>query len=181
MSDLVPFPPPPPENHEALYLVGFRLDPAAEEPQMYSVLALYGENDRPATEGGRVLVFADPGLAGAAVERADNGVKDVGDVPTEMALICDVAGALHIINSQDVDEDGAVLDVISCFDDLIRAVQINVPAQYMSVLSALTERLNEQDEFGTWLAEQGVDRETVEDAIMWCVGAVAVKSKVVNS
>ena len=27
-----------------------------------------------------------------------------------------------------------------------------------------------------WLIEQGVDRERVEDALMWCVGAVAVKS-----
>ncbi len=179
MSDLVPFPPPPEEKHEALYIAGFRVDPAADEPQLYTVMALFGENDRPATESGRVLMCSDPTLASALVERADNGLKTVGAVPEEVSFVCDVAGALHIINSQDSDEDGVVLDLISIFDDLVRSVQINVPAQYMAVLSAVAERLNETDEFGKWLEENGMDRETVEDAIMWCVGAVAVKATVI--
>jgi hypothetical protein len=47
----------------------------------------------------------------------------------------------------------------------------------MSVLSALSERLAASPEFATMLAETGLDRETIEDALMWCVGAVAVKSR----
>ena len=62
------------------------------------------------------------------------------------------------------------------YDDLIRAAQINVPAQYMAALSAVSERLSTRPEFASMLAETGLDRETLEDALMWCVGAVAVKS-----
>ncbi|HEX6880453.1 MAG TPA: hypothetical protein VF135_08825, partial [Terriglobales bacterium] len=78
------------------------------------------------------------------------------------------------------DKDGELLECIAIFDDLIRAAQINVPAQYMAVLSALSERLASTPEFATMLAETGLDRETIEDAIMWCVGAVAVKASFVS-
>ena len=89
------------------------------------------------------------------------------------------ADALHIANSQPEDTDGVLLETIAIFDDLIRAIQINVPAQYMSVLSALSERLATEPEFATMLADTGLDRETIEDALMWCVGAVVVKSRFV--
>jgi hypothetical protein len=179
MSEFVKFPPEPPENHEALYLAGFRLDPTQVAPQLFTVLALYGENDRPIMLGERILMFADPSAGPAALKLSDNGVKDIGQVSTETGFMVDVAEALHILNALDEDEDGTILQVISCFDDLIRAAKINVPAQYMGVLSSISERLSENDEFASWLTEQGVDRETIEDAIMWCVGAVAVKTTVV--
>ena len=69
-----------------------------------------------------------------------------------------------------------LLDCIACLDDLLRATGLNVPANYIAVLNALAERLERNSEFGSFLAEQGIDRETVEDAILWCVGAITVKS-----
>ena len=57
-----------------------------------------------------------------------------------------------------------------------RATELNVPANFMAVLNALAERLERNPEFGSFLAEQGIDRETLEDAILWCVGAIAAKS-----
>jgi hypothetical protein len=101
----------------------------------------------------------------------------LGPAPRELEILCDVAQALHVANAQSEDKDGVLIETIALFDDLIRAIQINVPAQYMSVLSALSERLAANPEFATMLAETGLDRETIEDAIMWCVGAVAVKSR----
>ncbi|MDT8070466.1 MAG: hypothetical protein ROO76_20050 [Terriglobia bacterium] len=175
MSDFVPFPPPPPT--EALYLVGFRLDPDAEGPQFYTLFVLESENDRPLVASGRVIFFSDPASAADALKLADNDMSRLGPAPTEIEIVCDVAEALHIANAQDTDSDGTLLETIALFDDLIRAVQINVPAQYMSVLSALSERLAASPEFATMLAETGLDRETIEDALMWCVGAVAVKSR----
>lgn len=175
MSDFVPFPPPPPT--EALYLVGFRLDPDSEGPQFYTLFVLESENDRPLVANGRVILFAEPCRAVDGLKLADNDMSRLGPAPTELEILCDVADALHIANALDSDTDGILLETIALFDDLIRAVQINVPAQYMSVLSALSERLATTPEFATMLAETGLDRETVEDALMWCVGAVAVKSR----
>jgi hypothetical protein len=174
-SDFVPFPPPP--ATEALYLVGFRLDPETEGPQFYTLFVLESDNDRPLVSNGRVVFFARPEQASAALKLSTNDMARLGPAPRELEIFCDVADALHIANSQDEDVDGVLLEAIALFDDLIRAIQINVPAQYMSVLSALSERLAADPEFATMLADTGLDRETIEDAIMWCVGAVAVKSR----
>lgn len=176
-SDFVPFPPPPPV--EGLYLVGFRLDPGVEGPQIYTLFVLESENDRPLARDHRVLFFTDPRRAPDALKLADNDFARFGKAPEELEVFCDIAQALYIANSEDKDHDGVLLECIALFDDLIRATQINVPAQYMAVLSAISERLASNPEFATMLAETGLDRETLEDALMWCVGAVAVKSTLV--
>jgi hypothetical protein len=173
-SGFVPF--PPQEPSEALYLVGFRLDPAHEGPQFFTMFVLESENDRPLTRGGRVLLFRDKSRAPEALKLSDNDMERLGPAPKEMEIFCDVAEALHVANAMEQDSDGVLLECIALFDDLIRATRINVPANYMSVLSALSERLATTPEFASMLAETGIDRETIEDALMWCVGAVAVKS-----
>jgi hypothetical protein len=174
-SDFVRFPPPPPT--EALYLVGFRIDSDSEGAQFYTIFVLESENDRPLVGNGRVIFFSDPVHAAEALSLAENDMIRLGPAPTDLEILCDVAEALHIANALDSDTDGTLLETIALFDDLIRAIQINVPAQYMSVLSALSERLATTPEFATMLAETGLDRETIEDALMWCAGAVAVKSR----
>jgi hypothetical protein len=175
MSDFVPFPPPPPV--EGLYLVGFRIDAASEGPQFYTIFALEGDNERPSTEEGRVLFFSDSTRAGEALQRSDAAMRSLGAAPTELEMVCDIAEALHLANASEEDSDGMLLDVIACLDDLVRAAQINVPAEFMAILSGLSERLMDNPKFGPWLVEQGIDRERLEDSIMWCVGAVAVKSR----
>jgi hypothetical protein len=174
MGEFVPFPPPPPV--EGLYLVGFRIDPATEGPQFYTIFVLEGDNERPSTENGRVLFFVDPADGAKALERSDAKMRAMGEAPTQLEMLCDIADALHIANTAESDADGILLDCIACLDDLVRAAEINAPAEYMGVLSVLSERLMENPNFGPWLIEQGVDRERIEDALMWCVGAVAVKS-----
>ncbi|HWR36763.1 MAG TPA: hypothetical protein VN622_12915 [Clostridia bacterium] len=175
-SDFVPFPPQTPQ--EGLAMVGFRVDANAEGPQIYTLIAYGGENDRPLLKNGRVLFFRSAKQAQRALELADNNMKALGPAPAEIEMLCDIAEALHVVNAMDLDEDGVILDVIGCFDDLVRAAQVNVPAEYMAVLSALSEQLLQGKEFGSFLQERGIDREKAEDAIMWCVGAIVVKGTV---
>ena len=176
-SDFVPF--PPAEPTEGLYLVGFRFDPAGDGPQIYTLFVLESENDRPLARDHRVIFFADPKRAAQAAKLADNDFARFPIIPDELEILCDVAQALYIANAEHEDKDGVLLECIALFDDLIRATQINVPAQYMAALSAVSERLAANHEFATMLAETGLDRETLEDALMWCVGAVTVKSTII--
>ena len=74
------------------------------------------------------------------------------------------------------DGDGLLFELIAVFDDLLRAVQLNVPAEYAAVLGAVAARLGESREFASFLAERGMSREKLEDALLWCVGAMAAKS-----
>jgi len=133
---------------------------------------------------GRILLFSSPALAARALQLADKAIADGPQgtiatslpMPKQMDVLCDVAQSLFLVNSQSDDFDGVLLDCIACLDDLLRATELNVPATYIAIFNALTERLERNSEFGGFLAAQGIDRETVEDAILWCVGAIAVKS-----
>jgi hypothetical protein len=44
------------------------------------------------------------------------------------------------------------------------------------VLSEVADRLAQNPEFASLLTKKHLSREKLEDALMWCVGAVAVKS-----
>ncbi len=182
MSDFVPFPAPP-QSHE-LCLIGLRLDPTAEGPQLFTLIEQDEAGGRPIMANGRILFFSTPALVARALQMAGDapagGLPGTSatsaPMPKQMDVLCDVAQSLFLVNSQAEDSDGVLLDCMACLDDLLRATGLNVPANYIAVFNALAERLERNSEFGGFLAEQGIDRETVEDAILWCVGAIAVKS-----
>jgi hypothetical protein len=165
------------DDKETIVIVDFRLDPSFEESQFHCILVIGGGNHRPAMAGDRILFFSRAEHAIEVANRADNLPQDQFAALSDPAHVaCDIAEALHIVNSQGEDEHELVYDCLSILDDLIRAAQINGPALYMGVLSTSMDRLEENSEFGSYLAEHGLDREQIEDGILWCVGAVAVKS-----
>lgn len=173
-SSLVTFPPKTPSRE--LYLIGFRVDPEAEGPQFYTLICSEGDSERPITRDGRVLFFHKPSEASSALAKSDNGFSDVRPVPAELELLCDIGEALYVANQKDEDEDGLLFELIAVFDDLLRTVQLTVPPEYAKVLATMAERLGESPEFASFLSATGVAREKLEDALLWCVGAVMVKS-----
>jgi hypothetical protein len=181
MSDFVSF---PPQQSYELCLVGLRLDPTAEGPQLFALIEQGEGGSRTLTANGRILLFSSPALVVRALQLAggifvgglQGTIATFTPMPKQMDILCDVAQSLYLLNSQTDDSDGVLLDCIACLNDLLGATELNVPANYIAVLNGLAERLEHNSEFGSFLAEQGIDRETVEDAILWCVGAIAVKS-----
>jgi hypothetical protein len=183
LSDFVPFPAPR-QPHE-LCLIGLRLDPTAEGPQWFTLIEQGEGGGRTIMAKGRILFFSSPALVARALQLAADDAIAGGlpgtsatsiPMPKQMDVLCDVAESLFLVNSQADDSDGVLVDCMACLDDLLRATGLNVPANYSAVFNALAERLERNSEFGSFLAERGIDRETVEDAILWCVGAIAVKS-----
>lgn len=173
-SPLVAF--PPKILNQELYLIGFRVDPSADNPQFYTLMGSEGETERPICRDNRVLFFRRPGDALKALAASDNGFRDVRPVPTELELLCDVGEALYVANQENEDGDGLLFELIAVFDDLLRAVKLNVPAEYSNVLAAVATRLGESPEFASFLAESDLTREKLEDALLWCVGAITVRS-----
>jgi hypothetical protein len=173
-SELVAF--PPKTLSRELYLIGFRVDPAAEGPQFYTLIGSEGDSERPIAKGDRILFFRRPADALKALKASDNGFGDLRPVPTELELLCDISEALYVANQANEDADGLLFELIAVFDDLLRAVKLTVPPEYTAVLAAVAERLEESKEFASFLAKKGLSREKLEDALLWCVGAVTVKS-----
>jgi hypothetical protein len=164
--------------HEEPILLGVRLDAQHDGPQLYTVLAVGGENERPLAEDTRILFFPSPALAVKAMP-LDPSFAKLGPPPSEVESFCDVAEALHLINSQDADPDGVVLDCLLIFDDLVRATRLHMPDRYQGLLTELAARLTEGTPLGKIFSNRAL-REHVEDALLWCVGAIAVKSRIVT-
>ena len=168
----------PPE--EELYLVGFRIDPNVEGPQFYSVFAFGGENERPLTTvGDRVVFFPRAELAAQAMEIGDPTMSALGDAPVELDFLCDVAQTLYLVNSESADPDRVILDCLEVVDDLVRATRLNMPTAYQEALGALMAHLVRTPTYGEFIREHG-GSERFEDALLWCVGAVTMKAKMVS-
>jgi len=166
------------QHHEELVLVGLRVDPQHDGPQFYTLLAVGGENERPTTADGRVLFFTRPGLA-CKVLALDMALSKLGPAPQEMDTFCDAAEALHLVNSADTDPDGVVLECLLIFDDLVRATRLHMPDRYQGILTELTARLTERTQLRQIFSNPAL-REHVEDALLWCIGAIVVKSRILT-
>jgi hypothetical protein len=164
---------------EELILVGFRVDASHEGPQFYTLLAVGGENERPLTADGRILFFTRPDLAASALA-FDAGLARLGPAPEELETFCDVAEALYRVNSQNTDPDGAILDCLLVLDDLVRASKLHMPDPYQGILTDLAARLTEGAQLRSILTKPAL-REQVEDGLLWCVGAVTAKARMITS
>ncbi len=165
---------------EDLYLVGFRIDPSAEGPQFYTLFAFGGENERPITTvGDRVVFFSRPELAQSALDIGDPTMQALGAPPEDLDMLCDVAQALYLVNSESSDAERIILDCLEVLDDLVRATRLSMPPPFQQALSELTEHLTRTHNYGEFLRDSGT-RERLEDALLWCVGAVTMKSSLLT-
>jgi hypothetical protein len=178
MSELPIIPSGKKQSHEELVLVGFRVDGDHDGPQFYTLLAVGGDNERPITADGRLLFFTHPELGEKALA-LDAELARLGPAPKEIETFCDVAEALHLVNSQDSDPDGVVLDCLLVFDDLVRATKLHMPDRYQGLLTELAARLTERAPLRDIFSSHSL-REHVEDALLWCIGAVVVKARMIS-
>ena len=167
-----------PHSHEELALIAVRFTPYHEGPQLYTLLAVGGDNERPLIADGSLLFFRKPEEAGAAL-KLDLSMSRLGAPPVEVESQCDVAEALYIVNSQDADPHGTVLDCLLLLDDLVRATRLHMPERYQGILTELAARLTEGRQLKQIFSNASL-RDHVEDALLWCVGAIAVKMRIVS-
>jgi hypothetical protein len=178
MRHLPILPTPAPEHQEELVLVGLRLDARHDGPQVYTLLAVGGDNECPLTADGRILFFARPENAAKALAM-DSTLAKLGPAPDEMETFCDIAQALHLVNSQDADPEGVILECLLIFDDLVRATRLHMPDRYQGLLTELAARLTERTPLRNILRSHEL-REHVEDALLWCIGAIAMKAQLIE-
>ncbi len=166
------------EPHEELVLIGFRVDAQHDGPQFYTLLAVGGDNERPIMAQDRLVFFTRLELAAKALALDPSMVK-LGPPPQELETFCDVAEAFYLINSQNADLDGVVLDCLLIFDDLVRATRLHMPDRYQGLLTELAARLTERKLLRDIFTNQSL-REHVEDALLWCVGAITLKARLLT-
>ena len=178
MSELHIIRPHKPHAHEELALIALRLTPYHAGPQLYTLLAVGGDNERPLTADGSIVFFRSPEQAETAL-KLDSTMSKLGPIPAQVESVGDVAEALYLVNSQDADSHGTVLDCLLIFDDLVRATRLHMPERYQGILTELAARLTEGQQLKQIFSNTSL-RSHVEDALLWCVGAIVVKARVVE-
>lgn len=178
MSDLPILASDSKNQHEELILIGLRLDAKHDGPQLYTLLSVGGTDERPISADGRLLFFTRPELAVKALA-LDPTLARLPPPPQEIETFCDVAETLHLVNAQNDDPDGVVLDCLLIFDDLVRATHLHMPDRYQGILTELAARLTERTSLRKIFTSPSL-REHVEDALLWCIGAILVKSRIIS-
>ncbi|MFM9263953.1 hypothetical protein [Tychonema sp. BBK16] len=169
-------PPANPNQEKLLWLCGFRIDPETEAPNLYTLIA-YGEQEPPLVAGGQLVFFSRPELAINALQLCDIDVTTLGMPPTEIDAICDIAETLYLLDAEDIDESDTIVNCLNTLFDLVKAILMPMPTEYKRVLYAFADHLTFEQEFASFLNEEDIQRSEIVNAILWCVGAITAKSR----
>ncbi len=163
---------------EELWLIGFLIDPDSESPDLYT-LFFPGEVDEPLVVEDYIVFFVKPETAAKALKISDKNETLINSLPKEVDLICEVAGSLYIINYQDIDPDATIVNFLNILLDLIKATGLPMPEDYRRILYTFADHLTFNREVAAFFTDEQISRTEITDAILWCIGAVVSKSKLV--
>lgn len=161
-------------------LFGIALDPEQGTPCLYGVLR-EAAIDTPLLVEGRLALFVDPQHAVHVLRRyADVGAEDRIDVD-EVFVICDVAQALYLLSAGGSDSEAALLNAVNVLLDLVAATGISMDARRRDALGDIADFCTTRSDVSTYLEEEGrYSSQELVDAVLWCVGAIVVKSVIVS-
>jgi hypothetical protein len=94
-------------------------------------------------------------------------------------LWCDIAQALHHLSAGGIDTSASVVDAVNVLLDLVKACDTKMVDSRRRALYAIADYTTKSKDLTKYLEEDGdhSSRELV-DAVLWCVGAVVVKARI---
>ena len=173
-----PTQPRPPSTEPYWRLLAVALDPD-HEPELYGLIH-ESETDSPLTVDGRIVFFTDPARAPDLIRQySATQAADKIDV-AKPSFWCDVAGALHYLSAGGVDNTATVVDAVNVLLDLVKASGITMVESRRKALHDIADYCTTNKDLTKYLEEEGdhSSRELV-DAVLWCVGAVVMKARIV--
>ena len=159
-------------------LLAIGLDPDRSTPELYGLI-YEGEVDVPLMVDDRIVFFTDPGRAHDLIRNhAGPLVADHFDIEKPF-FWCDVAQALHFLSVGGFDEGACVLGAVNVLLDLVNATQVKMDDRRRLALHSIANYCTFNKDLTKYLEEEGdySSRELV-DAVLWCVGAVVVKARI---
>jgi hypothetical protein len=168
---------PATETYWRLLAIG--LDPDKTMPDLYGMIH-EGETDVPLMVDGRIVFFTDPARAPALIQKYGGAQAtdpvDVGK-PT---FWCDVAQALHFLSAGGIDTQASVVDAVNVLLDLVKAAGVTFDDRRRRALYAIADYCTMSKDLTKYLEEEGdYSSDELVDAVLWCVGAVVVKARIV--
>jgi hypothetical protein len=159
-------------------LLALGLDPDKTEPDLYGLI-YEGETDVPLMVNGRIVFFTDPARALELIRQYGAAlIADEIDVAKPF-IWCDVAQALYFLSSGGMDTEDSVLEAVNVLLDLVKASGARLEERRKRALYAIADYCTFNKDLTKYLEEEG-DYSSAElvDAVLWCVGAVTVKARI---
>lgn len=129
---------------------------------------------------GRIVFFTDPTRAPELIQKHGGAW---GTDPIDVAkpsFWCDVAQALHFLSAGGFDSGADVLSAVNVLLDLVRATGAEIDDRRKKALYAIADYCTFSKDLTKYLEEEGdYSSHELVDAVLWCVGAVVVKSRIV--
>ncbi|QUY46219.1 hypothetical protein [Acaryochloris marina] len=167
-----------PRNCESIWLIGFRFDPDIAKPD-FLTLIFSGDEDLPLTLNNYILFFRDIKLI--EIEADPSSEIQNLQLPQEINLVVDIAEISYILFNEDIDESIAILDSLNIIFDLVKATGISFKPIDKKNLYALADHLTFSKDLSSFFCNIDITRENIHDAILWCIGAICSKSKLLEN
>lgn len=168
---------PASETYWRLLAIG--LDPDRSTPELYGVIH-EGEVDVPLMSDGRILFFTDPSRAHAIIREHNNGpVADKTDLEKPF-FWCDVAQTLYYLSAGGIDTSATVVNAVNVLLTLTTAAGSTMIDSRRKALNAIANYCTMNTDLTAYFESEGdhSSRELI-DAVLWCVGAVVAKARIV--
>lgn len=162
-----------------IWLIGFSINPDTEYPDLYT-LFFPGETDEPLVVEDYIIFFSKPELAAKALKLSAKKEQFLDALPQEVDMVCEIADTLYKVNHQDIDPDATIINCLNILLDLVKAIKLPIPEEYKRVLYTLADHLTFNREISTFYTNEQVSKLEVTNAILWCLGAILSKSKLVT-
>ena len=174
-------------NIQPIYLIGFILDPDLEAPQLYTLYFCSDgrdnpivEYDRPILHDGKIVFFTTLDLAQSAFRLAEAELGYLEPNFEKVTMICDIAFILYMVYCQDFDDSATIVHSLNLIFDLVKATRLTMPEQYKKALYKFAGHLTFDKEYASFFTENDIARTLIE-AVLWCVGAIVCKSKILTN
>lgn len=159
-------------------LLAIGLDPDNPDPDLYGAIR-DGDPDVPLMVDGRIVLFTDPARAPELIRQHGAQWRDDPMDVSNPTLWCDIAQALHHLSAGGIDNSASVVDAVNVLLDLVNACGTKMIDSRRQALHAIADYCTTSKDLTRYLEEVGdhSSRELV-DAVLWCVGAVVVKARI---
>lgn len=160
-------------------LLAISLDPDKSDPELYGLI-LEGVDDQPLLLNERILLFRDASRA-EEILRTHGAHLEANRVDVAKPFFwCDVAQTLYLLQAGGIDNDACVLGAVNVLLDLVKFTGLQVALETKAALHSIANYCTMNKDISKYIEEEGdYPSETLTDAILWCVGAVTVKSTVI--
>jgi hypothetical protein len=128
---------------------------------------------------GRIVFFTDPTRALELIQLHGAALAaDKIDVAKPF-FWCDVAQALYFLSAGGTDTDASVLGAVNVLLDLVKASGATMEDRRRGALHAIADYCTTSKDLTKYLEEEGdYSSDELVDAVLWCVGAVVVKARI---